>query len=349
LIEKREMSSATKRALDAAEDETALSLADDALAVDAEGGADTGKKLKGPVVDTTALRPKKPATGWMIFLSEVREGISKEHPGSSAPDIARRAGELYRNLPGPEKERLEALAKQAKLKYDQEMEEYRQATAAASSSAAAAGIAQGTRGRSGTKDTPLEAVGKAEITVPLARVHRTMKMDTEVDKVHTHLHTYSIYTHTHTLTHTHTHTRTHTHSQVSKDATLLIAKAMELFVAHMTLQGGQAAYERNARSITDSDILRVIHTQPALEFLRLDFPRVPPRSAKAKASTASASSSAGDGGKRAGSAKGGGGAGVQVVTGAGAISSFFAPTQRKAAGEGVEAEPRGEGAEGGQD
>lgn len=60
---------------------------------------------------------------------------------------------------------------------------------------------------------------------------------------------------------------------LSKDTVVAITKATELFVAYMAVRSSQIAAYRGARQIKDSDVLQAIHTNEALQFLKMDFPR----------------------------------------------------------------------------
>lgn len=43
-------------------------------------------------------RPKRPLSAYMIWLNEAREGIKKEFPGIKVTEIAKKGGEMWRNL-----------------------------------------------------------------------------------------------------------------------------------------------------------------------------------------------------------------------------------------------------------
>lgn len=45
-----------------------------------------------------AERPKRPLSAYMIWLNEAREGIKKEFPGIKVTEIAKKGGEMWRNL-----------------------------------------------------------------------------------------------------------------------------------------------------------------------------------------------------------------------------------------------------------
>jgi hypothetical protein len=90
------------------------------------------------------------------------------------------------------------------------------------------------------------------------------------------------------------------------------------------------ASQRGARTIKDSDLLQIIHTTEALEFLRLDFPKKQLEKAdkpKARSSTGSAgaaASSASTGSKASGATAAARPAGVKAIT------NFFATSKPSA-------------------
>lgn len=45
-----------------------------------------------------ADRPKRPLSAYMIWLNDQRESIKKENPGIKVTEIAKKGGELWRNL-----------------------------------------------------------------------------------------------------------------------------------------------------------------------------------------------------------------------------------------------------------
>ena len=52
----------------------------------------SGKKKKDPNA------PKKPMSGYMIWLNESRESIKKEYPGISITELSKKAGEKWKEL-----------------------------------------------------------------------------------------------------------------------------------------------------------------------------------------------------------------------------------------------------------
>lgn len=51
-----------------------------------------------PPVNNMADRPKRPLSGYMIWLGDHREQIKSENPGIKVTEIAKKGGELWRAL-----------------------------------------------------------------------------------------------------------------------------------------------------------------------------------------------------------------------------------------------------------
>jgi len=83
----------------------------------AEGGASRKRKNKK---DPNA--PKRPMSGYFLWLNENREQIKEDNPGIAVTEISKKAGELWRAL--SDKSEWEEKAKQAKEDYLKAMEEY---------------------------------------------------------------------------------------------------------------------------------------------------------------------------------------------------------------------------------
>lgn len=45
-----------------------------------------------------AERPKRPLSAYMLWLNDNREQIKRENPGIKVTEVAKRGGELWRNL-----------------------------------------------------------------------------------------------------------------------------------------------------------------------------------------------------------------------------------------------------------
>ncbi|CAO1424902.1 unnamed protein product [Diamesa serratosioi] len=67
-------------------------------------------------------RPKRPLSAYMIWLNDARKSIIKENPGFKVTEVAKKGGELWRNM--KDKSEWEAKAVEAKEEYTQAMKEF---------------------------------------------------------------------------------------------------------------------------------------------------------------------------------------------------------------------------------
>ncbi|XP_063709713.1 FACT complex subunit Ssrp1 [Culicoides brevitarsis] len=67
--------------------------------------------------------PKRPTTAFMLWLNESREQIKKENPGISVTEIAKKGGEMWKEL--KDKSKWEGKAAKAKEEYNEAMKEYK--------------------------------------------------------------------------------------------------------------------------------------------------------------------------------------------------------------------------------
>eukprot|EP00794_Sanderia_malayensis_P000295 gene295-921_t len=79
------------------------------------------KKTKKKGKDPNA--PKKPMSGYFIWLQENREKIKRDNPGISITEISKKAGELWKNI--TDKSEWVMKSKKAKQKYDEDLAEYK--------------------------------------------------------------------------------------------------------------------------------------------------------------------------------------------------------------------------------
>lgn len=82
-----------------------------------EGGGGSKKKK-----DKDSNRPKRATTAFMIWMNETREEIKKDNPNLKITEIAKRAGELWKEL--KDKSEWEEKAAKDKERYAAEMKEY---------------------------------------------------------------------------------------------------------------------------------------------------------------------------------------------------------------------------------
>ena len=92
-------------------------------------GSDAGKKRK-KVKDPNA--PKKPLTAYFAWMSENRERIKSENEGASIGEVAKIAGEEWRELDASSKSKYEKAYKAGMEKYKVEMANYKPGKVSAS-------------------------------------------------------------------------------------------------------------------------------------------------------------------------------------------------------------------------
>jgi len=67
--------------------------------------------------------PKRPMTAFMLFLNENREPIKRDNPGIAFTEIAKKGGEMWKEM--TDKSKWDALALEAKAKYEIDIKEYK--------------------------------------------------------------------------------------------------------------------------------------------------------------------------------------------------------------------------------
>lgn len=85
--------------------------------------------------DKDSNRPKRPSTAFMIWLNETREEIKSANPGIKVTEIAKKAGEMWKEM--KDKSKWEAKAVKAKEDYVIAMKEYEASGGAAAAAATA--------------------------------------------------------------------------------------------------------------------------------------------------------------------------------------------------------------------
>ncbi|CAG9561749.1 unnamed protein product [Danaus chrysippus] len=86
------------------------------------------RKEKSKKREKDVNAPKRPATAFMLWLSEHRKGIIEDNPGIKVTEIAKKGGELWRDL--KDKTEWEEKANKAKEEYNQAMKKYKDSGAA---------------------------------------------------------------------------------------------------------------------------------------------------------------------------------------------------------------------------
>ncbi|GBP33762.1 FACT complex subunit Ssrp1 [Eumeta japonica] len=87
------------------------------------------RKEKTKKREKDANAPKRPATAFMMWLNENRKKIVEENPGIKVTEIAKKGGELWRDL--KDKSEWEEKANKAKEEYNEAMKKYKESGAAA--------------------------------------------------------------------------------------------------------------------------------------------------------------------------------------------------------------------------
>lgn len=80
------------------------------------------RRSRKPKKEKDANKPKKPSTAFMLWLNSTRESIKAENPGISITEIAKKGGEIWREL--KDKSEWEVKAAKAKKEYAALMKEY---------------------------------------------------------------------------------------------------------------------------------------------------------------------------------------------------------------------------------
>ena len=185
--------------------------------------------------ETVKKRPKssvkKPLSAWGIYVAEnTKNGVMS----------MAECGVAYKNISQTEKERLEKMASDDKVRYLKEISECEDSLVNLEKSYANADSA-----------TVFNRISTNNYGIPVARVKNTMKLDPEV-------------------------------KNIAKEATIASTKCVEMFIAYMALRASKIASTRGAKTVAERDILQLIHTNPTLEFLQLDFPLKPNKDKVAK-------------------------------------------------------------------
>ncbi|XP_022116947.1 FACT complex subunit Ssrp1 [Pieris rapae] len=86
------------------------------------------RKDKSKKREKDANAPKRPSTAFMLWLNENRKKIVEENPGTKVTEVAKKGGELWRDL--KDKSEWEEKASKAKEDYNQAMKKYKDSGAA---------------------------------------------------------------------------------------------------------------------------------------------------------------------------------------------------------------------------
>lgn len=117
------------------------------------------KERKERVKKTTKTKkdvnkPKRATTAFMLWLNETREQIRKDNPGIKITEVAKKGGEMWKEL--KDKSKWEELAAKDKQRYQDEMKDYKPAASEDSGSKSTA-AAKKRKKESPTKKSPVSA------------------------------------------------------------------------------------------------------------------------------------------------------------------------------------------------
>jgi len=68
--------------------------------------------------------PKRPMSGYMIFVSEVRDSVVSKNPDMGVTDVLKEVGSMWRDLDDSEQARYKSKADKLKVKYEKEVKAY---------------------------------------------------------------------------------------------------------------------------------------------------------------------------------------------------------------------------------
>merc|ERR1712030_225574 len=77
-----------------------------------------GKKEKDP------NKPKRPLSGYFLFMGDERAKVKEEHPDWKTGDIGKELGKRWNNLDATRKKKYTDQAAKGKAQYEKDMEEY---------------------------------------------------------------------------------------------------------------------------------------------------------------------------------------------------------------------------------
>jgi hypothetical protein len=220
---------------------------DDGVLLTSGGGGGGGSSSEVPMVIV------KPKSAWMLYLMDHRSRViaemqAKMYEGEGSSDtttttinivqadIFKVIGESYRNLTAEEKLPYEEKAALDKERYKLEISQN-------------PGTAESSSKNLGKKLKIKEALqgveigqGLDQIVFPISRVKKTIKIDPDV-------------------------------RNLKKESLVAIAKATELFVGYMALYSANEAANTGRSSVRPNNIIKAVHSNQLLAFLRPDFPK----------------------------------------------------------------------------
>ncbi|XP_077299620.1 structure specific recognition protein [Arctopsyche grandis] len=105
-----------------------------------EKGTTTRKKKTSSRKKKDSNAPKRPTTAFMIWLNETRKDIMEENPGIKVTEIAKKGGEMWREM--KDKSKWEEKAQKSKDDYVKAMKDYKESGGKASSAEEDSGVSK---------------------------------------------------------------------------------------------------------------------------------------------------------------------------------------------------------------
>ncbi|EDW31306.1 GL11071 [Drosophila persimilis] len=81
------------------------------------------EKIKKPTKKKDTGKPKRGTSAFMLWLNDTRESIKRENPGIKVTEIAKKGGEMWKEL--KDKSKWEEAANKDKIRYQEEMRNYK--------------------------------------------------------------------------------------------------------------------------------------------------------------------------------------------------------------------------------
>ncbi|XP_033250662.1 FACT complex subunit Ssrp1-like [Drosophila miranda] len=81
------------------------------------------EKIKKPTKKKDTGKPKRGTSAFMLWLNDTRESIKRENPGIKVTEIAKKVGEMWKEL--KDKSKWEEAANKDKIRYQEEMRNYK--------------------------------------------------------------------------------------------------------------------------------------------------------------------------------------------------------------------------------
>ncbi len=198
------------------------------------------EKLRKIALKRATARVTRPPSSFIVFSTKRRAELPTE---MSFKEKAQLISQEYKNLSEDQKAELDAACSADRKAYELRLEQAIEEELSILKEDPAAGMATRNIDRNEMKNLKFHDIRHSKsIAFPLAKIKRIIKLNPEV-------------------------------KNISKEASILIAKTSEFFLSYVGLKCIQNAALRNGKSIQERDFMHIVHTQPICDFLREDFPK----------------------------------------------------------------------------